>query len=250
MLTEKEIIRYLIEMGVKKGDLLMVHSSYRSLRRVEGGPQTIIDALLNVIGPEGTVLFPTFNFTSWSTQHYFDRLETPSEMGVITEVARLMPTARRTEHPFYSFAVIGPMQDAFMDCRAPSAMGEDSVFELFLAKNGLIISIGLDYNDSFTMIHHTEKMVGIDYRRDKEFGGIYMDEDRTPVLRKYSMFVRANRNITTKVNPALEHLFDQGIIHLKMWGNAEIKYARAQEFHQGLSTIVRSNPEYLHRRKR
>ena len=49
-------------MGVEEGDTLLVHSSYKSLGEVDGGPQTVIRALEAALGAEGTLIMPTFNF--------------------------------------------------------------------------------------------------------------------------------------------------------------------------------------------
>ena len=92
---------------MNKGGIIVVHTSYKSLGGVEGGAETVIDVMRELVGPKGTVLFPAFNFQSWTETHYFDVLETPSKMGMITELARLRPDAKRTPHPIYSFLRFG-----------------------------------------------------------------------------------------------------------------------------------------------
>lgn len=247
MIDKKEIKQVLgNNIGVKEGDVVMVHNSYKSIGGVEGGPKVLVDAILEVIGEEGTLLIPTFNFSAWSNEHYFDVLETPSQMGIVTELARLRPDSKRTEHPFYSFAVIGKKQSEYISSDALSALGENSVFEKFVADNGLIISIGLDYNDSFTLVHHVETMHGIDYRRNKDFGGIYMGRNRKPVLRNFQMFVRGRFDIQTKVNPAMDYLHNEGVIKDAKLGDADVKYCNAKPFYESLFPIVGSNPEFFH----
>ncbi|MEJ2564251.1 MAG: AAC(3) family N-acetyltransferase, partial [Anaerolineales bacterium] len=107
MLEFDDLIRGFEKMGISPGDTIMVHSSYKSLGGVNGGADTVIDALVESVGDKGTVLFPTFNFKSWVDTHYFDVRETASHMGVITEWARCREAAVRTPHPLYSFAVLG-----------------------------------------------------------------------------------------------------------------------------------------------
>ena len=50
-------------MGIKEGDALMVHSSLKSIGWVEGGADTVIDAILSVIGEEGVLFVPTLTAT-------------------------------------------------------------------------------------------------------------------------------------------------------------------------------------------
>jgi aminoglycoside 3-N-acetyltransferase len=99
MLTYKELLEGFRQVKVKQGETLVVHTSYKSLGGVEGGVDAVIDVMRELVGPKGTVMFPAFNFQSWTETHYFDVLETPSKMGMITEMARLRPGAQRTPHP-------------------------------------------------------------------------------------------------------------------------------------------------------
>ena len=53
------IVQGLRELGLREGDLMVVHSSLSSFGYVVGGPDTVIDALLETVGPRGTVIMPT-----------------------------------------------------------------------------------------------------------------------------------------------------------------------------------------------
>jgi aminoglycoside 3-N-acetyltransferase len=107
MYTKQRLIDDFRQIPLTTSRVIIVHSSYKSLGGVAGGAQTVIDALLEWVGPEGTVLFPTFNFQSWSETHYFDIEETHSQMGIIGELGRLRRESIRTPHPMYSFAALG-----------------------------------------------------------------------------------------------------------------------------------------------
>ena len=75
-------------LGLQPGDDVMVHSSYKSLGGVVGGPAAVVEALLEVVGPHGTLLLPTF--THSGTTH-FDPRTTPSRNGAITDVYLFVP---------------------------------------------------------------------------------------------------------------------------------------------------------------
>ena len=62
MLTRNTLVEKFRATGLKSGDILLVHSSYKSFGGVEGGPWSVVEALLEVLGAEGTLIMPTFNF--------------------------------------------------------------------------------------------------------------------------------------------------------------------------------------------
>lgn len=245
MLSKKDLLDGFGKIKIES-DTIVVHTSYKSLGGVEGGADTVIDVMQELMGKNGTVLFPAFNFQSWTETHYFDVLETPSKMGMITEMARLRPNAKRTPHPIYSFSALGARADEFSKTEDVEAYGPSSAFALFHKLNATIISIGLDFNNSFSMHHYIEYNVGCDYRRVKEFAGIYMGYDRVPQIKTYSMFVRLNDRVKTYIVPGMNELLHAGVIKEVQVGAAKVHYLTANEFFDNMSVIVREHPEKLH----
>jgi len=246
MLTRRELLQGFAQAPIRAGDTVMVHTSYRSLGGVEGGAEMVIDVLSELVGPSGTLLFPAFNFQSWTETHYFDILETPSKMGMITELARLRPGSLRTPHPIYSFSVIGPRAREFAGTEDREAYGPNSAFARFHKSNGTILSIGLDFNNTFSMHHYVEYNTGCDYRRVKEFSGVYVGYDREPRVKTYSMFVRRDERVKTYIVPGMEDLLAAGVIKEVRVGAAKVHSAGAKEFFDSMSVIVREHPEKLH----
>ncbi len=117
----------LTALGVKNGDMLLVHTKLSKLGWVPGGPQTIAETLVGCVGDEGLICVPTFSSqntdpANWQSppvpQDWHDEIRatmppfhpayTPTRsMGAINDVIRSMPTAVRNGHPFSSFAAIG-----------------------------------------------------------------------------------------------------------------------------------------------
>jgi len=246
MLNKKELLEGFRQTNVKQGETIIVHTSYKSLGGVVGGADTVIDVMRELVGPKGTVLFPAFNFQSWTETHYFDVLETPSMMGMITEVARTRPDAKRTPHPIYSFSVWGARAEEFSKTEDVEAYGPNSAFALFHKINGTIVSIGLDFNSSFSMHHYIEYNVGCDYRRIKEFSGTYVGYDRKPQIKTYTMFVRSHACVKTYIVPGMNDLLTAGIIKEVQVGAAKVHYMTANEFYDNMCVIVREHPEKLH----
>ena len=249
MHTYQQILDGFRQIPLTESRVVLVHSSYKSLGGVEGGADAVIDALLEWVGPEGTVLLPNFNFQSWTETHYFDVRETPSHMGIIGELARLRPDAVRTPHPIYSFAALGARRDEFAACNDVEAYGPNSVFAHFHRLNGLNVSIGLHWNSTFSMHHYIEYNVGCDYRRVKRFSGIYVGYDGEPRLTTYSMFVRRDQRVITDIVPGMDELFEAGVIKAVQVGDATVHYMSANDFFDNMAPIVREYPEKLHKIK-
>lgn len=245
MLTKKDLLDGFGKIKIES-DTIIVHTSYKSLGGVEGGADTVIDVMRELVGMNGTVMFPAFNFQSWTETHYFDVRETPSKMGMITEMARLRPDAKRTPHPIYSFSALGARADEFSKTDDVEAYGPNSAFALFHKINGTIVSIGLDFNSTFSMHHYIEYNVGCDYRRIKEFSGLYVGYDRKPQIKTYTMFVRNNAQVKTYINPGMDELLAAGIIKEIQVGAAKVHFATANDFYDNMSVIVREHPEKLH----
>lgn len=106
--TREALVAAIRSLGVRAGDLLQVHSSLSRLGYVEGGAEAVVDALLEVVGPEGTVMVPTFNH---GVVEVFDPAETPSRNGAVTEAFRKRPGVRRSLHPTHAYAAIGPQAE-------------------------------------------------------------------------------------------------------------------------------------------
>ena len=84
--TKADIKKALRELGLKGGDIVGVHSSLSSFGYVEGGADAVIDAILETVGPEGSVVFPTYS----NNRENLERTPEEIEMGV-TWKYRVLP---------------------------------------------------------------------------------------------------------------------------------------------------------------
>ena len=94
MSTGERLCVNLLALGVRRGGVLLVHSSLRALGMVPGGPSTIILGLLETLGEQGTLLMPALSYAQVTPQNpYFDQRCTPSNVGAIPEAFRAMGLA-------------------------------------------------------------------------------------------------------------------------------------------------------------
>jgi aminoglycoside 3-N-acetyltransferase len=234
---------------VEAGDTMLVHSSYKSFGPVDGGPQTVIRALelaLDTDG-DGTLIMPTFNF-DFNKGQAWDVRTTPSKMGVLTEIVRQDPRAKRVFHPFYSFAILGKHAEMLGSLRYKSAYERGSVFGKLRDLDGKIMVIGLSYNDSMTFFHHIEQMEGVDYRFLKQFTGQVTDANGTTYTDTFEMLVRdIDKGVLTMVDPMGNLMEEQGVIKSAQIGEAAVKLMKANEAYAFTAREMRRDPHLLYK---
>ncbi len=170
------IAEQLIELGVRPGEILLVHSSLSSLGWVCGGAVAVVQGLLDVLGPGGTLVVPAHSAdlsdpALWSRPPVpeewweairasipaYDPLTTRSRgVGVIPETVRTWPGARRSAHPHSSFAAVGPRAAEITEGHAPDCrLGERSPLARLEACGARVLLLGAGY-DSCTSFHLAE----------------------------------------------------------------------------------------------
>ena len=149
-------------LGVTAGQVLLVHASFRTLRPVEGGPEGVLAALLELLGPEGTLVMP-----SWTGQDdaVFDPRTTPAatDLGVLADAFWRLPGVRRSTHPF-AFAASGALAEEIVTgamTLPPHAPG--SPVDRVHARDGRVLLLGVGH-DANTTLHLAEMLADVPYR--------------------------------------------------------------------------------------
>jgi len=110
----EELARQFRALGIDPGDVLWVHSSLSSIGHVEGGPNTVVAALLDALGDQGNLVMPCFYnafvFRS-PDKPAFNRDTSPSQVGAVSEALRKWPGAVRSESPTHSVVALGPLKE-------------------------------------------------------------------------------------------------------------------------------------------
>jgi len=240
-----ELVLNFKELGVTRGDVLLVHSSYKSFGDVEGGPQTVIDALKWILSEEGTLIVPTFNYDFCDGEPY-DVKKTPSKMGIISELVRTDSNSKRSLDPVFSFAIFGKQRDYLANLRYEHSFGPNSIFAKLRELDAKIMIIGLTYNESVTFFHHIEETQGCDYRYFKEFRGKIIDYNGIEKEKKIVLFVRdikrGVKNDVDKMGMIMEY---EGIVKKKTIGNSKIKLMKANDVYQRTVDKMKENPHIL-----
>ena len=105
-LTKEVINEALTQFGIESDSILLVHSSLKALGRIEGGADTVIDALRETVS-DGTLVMPTLSQKNWETVFEDWSLDRPSDTGLITETFRLREGSLRSDNATHSVAASG-----------------------------------------------------------------------------------------------------------------------------------------------
>ncbi len=171
--TKAQIKDSLSNVELRRGDIVMVHTSLSSLGYVIGGAQTVIEALIETVGEEGTIMMPTQSWKNLDPEigvHWdadedewdiirqnwpaYDKKITPTNtMGAVAEMFRLWPGTLRSDHPARSVAAWGKYAKYLTENHDLSDIfGDSSPIGKLYELNGYVLLIGVDY-DKNTSIH-------------------------------------------------------------------------------------------------
>lgn len=167
-LTADDLIAAFGELGVRPGQQVLLHSSLSSLGHVNGGADTVIDALLEVLGPDGTLLVPTLTGHEGvgpDADVLFDVASTPAWTGTIPETLRKRPEAVRSLHPTHSVAAVGADAESLTtgheDTVSPCGIGSPYA-RLANRSSARILLLGVGH-ESNTTLHAVEELAAVPY---------------------------------------------------------------------------------------
>ncbi|MET7970262.1 AAC(3) family N-acetyltransferase [Micromonospora sp. NPDC005305] len=174
--TRASLAAQLRDLGVRTGGTVLVHASLRPLGFLCGGPEAVLLALRDVLGPAGTVVVPTHtpensDPAEWSNPPVpadwwpvirdgmpgFDPAVTPSRfMGALAELVRTWPGALRSDHPHVSFAALGPAAARIVaEHERADMLGEGSPLARLYDLDADVLLLGVDHGSN-TSLHLAE----------------------------------------------------------------------------------------------
>lgn len=173
LVLKRYILKALEAVGVRPGQTIMVHTSLSALGFVCGGAQVVIEALLEAVGKDGTLMMPTQSWKNldptagvhWQEPEEwwqairdnwpaYDKAITPTNtMGAVAEMFRKWPGALRSDHPARSVAALGKHAEYLtQDHDLSDIFGETSPAGKLYALDGYVLLIGVGY-DKNTSLH-------------------------------------------------------------------------------------------------
>lgn len=183
--TRRSLRTDLEAMGLEAGDAVLVHAALRKVGPILGGPDALVDALRDVIGPQGTILgYCDWNYDDRDLPDASLRPQVPPfdparsratrDNGFFPEMLRTTPGARRSANPGASCAALGGRADWFTaDHAFDYGYGPQSPFGKLVEADGKTLLLGAPL-DTMTLLHHAEHLADIPGKRVRRY--------ETPVL--------------------------------------------------------------------
>ena len=237
-LTKAEIANRLRAMGVDRAGVLLVHTSFRALRPVEGGPLGLIEAIRDVLGPTGTLAMPSF---SGSDDEPFDPTTTPAspDLGIIADTFWRLPGVLRSNH-CHAFAAIGPYAPVITGdpLPLPPHIPESPAGRVH-ALGGQVLLLGVGH-DADTMLHLAELIAGVSYSVSKH---CTVMQDGRPVRIDYEQ----NDHCCERFSLADAWLRARGQQSEGRIGRAYVRLARARDIVEAaVEQLTRDTDIFLH----
>jgi aminoglycoside 3-N-acetyltransferase len=233
-ITREQIIAAIRARGVRAGDLMIAHSSYKSLGSFEGGPEGVAIAMIDAVSPGGSVFIPTFNFGELA----FDPASTPSLTGAITETFRKLPGVVRSDHPTHSVSGFGPEAAEILQHHPPlNVFGVGTPLWKLWQRNAWVLLVGCDHRAN-SMIHVAEELAGVPYVKRTRVGRIIRDGGEVQIeVRRPGC--SENFNVVDQPMRAGDHVTDGTV------GSSRLMLMKSSDLVRVTAQLLRNDPAGL-----
>ena len=169
--TKEEFKNDLILLGLKSGDTVFMHSSFKSIGEIEDGASGLFSAILELLGDEGTLLLPAFSYDFVGYENpVFDRKNTRSCVGFLPEYFRTsVEGVVRSMHATHSISAKGKRAEELISAHEKdiTPVGENSPIIKLAKSGGKILLLGCSA-DHLTIMHGVEEMAEPPYLFDRK----------------------------------------------------------------------------------
>lgn len=255
--SKEQIVYDLRKLGLKYGDIILLHGSLSSIGYVEGGANTVIDALIQVVGPNGTLCMPCLSLPAHGSMVEtlqrgltFDSRSTPSTVGVIAETFRKRMDTLRSIHPTHSICAWGQKAKLITSGHenATNTFGPGTPWYKIMEEGGLILGLGIDFGP-VTFLHVFEDTVSefpLKVYSDMTFDARIIGKDGKEATLK----IRAHDPQTskTRINHEegkwirrflVEYLTGKGLLHVGYVGRAKCWVIKAKYLFEAQKELLK-----------
>ncbi len=143
--TAKELADEVARLGIKRGQVVIVHCAMNNFYNYRGTADELIDELLRILGPEGTLCMPAFPRNKYDNSREFDVRTEPTAAGLLAETFRKRPGVKRSLNQLHSVCAIGPKADYIVGEHhlSRTCFDEHSPFYKIYELGGISLSMGL-----------------------------------------------------------------------------------------------------------
>jgi aminoglycoside 3-N-acetyltransferase len=242
-ITKEQIVRDLRALGICEGDHVGASLSFRSIGQVRSGPEGFVDALIEAVGHDGTIMMPAYTklfrlpkVRSGTTDYVFDHRTSEATTGLIPETLRKHRGSLRSRHPTNSVAAFGSAAKDLTeghDEHAPAYMPYSRLAEI----GGKILCMGVGDN-LIAVRHEAQYLAGLLDVVPLKLGVKYRDD-----AGNVKIFIRKDKGGCTKRLPEMVPvLVEAGIVEVGRVGKARSLFMPAKEGLEAMTRMLREDP--------
>ncbi|MBU5595118.1 AAC(3) family N-acetyltransferase [Amphibacillus sp. MSJ-3] len=243
MYTKTDLKNDLKKLGINKFGTLLIHSSYKSIGDVEGGPDTVLDSFSEYM-KDGLLVLPTHTWAHINKEnpnYYVDKSET--NVGILTEMFRKREGVIRSWHPTHSVGALGRDAESFTtgDEKFDTPCARGSTWGKLLDRKAQIMLLGVTLTRN-TFIHGIEEWVDIPGRVSDEPEQLYtILQDGT----KISVPSRRHCGLSWSEHfwKVDDYLLELGAMHIGKFGDAEARICDTVKLTEVITTMLEVDPD-------
>jgi aminoglycoside 3-N-acetyltransferase len=258
----------LTKMGVVKGSLLIVHSSYASLESTGLSPNELINELLNLIGEDGTLAMPvirkykeepkrgkeylTYNMDN--IECVYNVQKSPVITGLLPYCLMKRKDSVTSRHPLNPMTAVGPLAREMMQNNSegekPSPHGPNSAWKFAFDHNALVVGLGIDLAHYVTITHVAEEAFPgwpvRDWYRERKFKIVDKDFETNIIVKErkpqWGTLYYADRNLKKRI-------LKENILHTEKIHGIDISLLESRTYINYLRSINQKGFPYIIPRK-
>ena len=165
--SSMDLINVMQDMGLKKGSIICIHCSMKEFYNFTDSAEEFINDILNVIGPDGTLMMPSFPSKKLINKpdYIFDKDKDPTGAGYLAETFRNFPNVKRSINVQHSVCAIGKYANYLIKDhhKCHDCWGEDSPWMRFCELGGITFNLGLPRSYMGTFHHCVESKLQYEY---------------------------------------------------------------------------------------
>ena len=168
VVTKSDVAKAYTAAGLKSGAVVMVHCAMKPIGKLENGPDTLLEPLIDIVGPKGTIIMPTFTwfrmpdvFTKPIIQE-----NSPIWTGKVPERFLQYPGVKRDRHPHWSHGYLGSLTDYFIKVNESElyGYGKDKTHYKIYEHGGSTMMVACEFS-SCSCMYPVHDIMEIPYRK-------------------------------------------------------------------------------------
>ncbi len=168
MITKIQLLAQLSQFNIPKGKPVIVHCSMRAVGKVEGGAQTLLDALIQRFTLDGGILcVPTHTWANFEDKKdiTLDYTQNKTCTGALSDVALVDRRAHRSKNPTHSIVAFGEKAKEFasLDDNVLTPCAIDGCYGKIIKDDGYVVLIGVGQEKN-TLLHAVEEILDVPKR--------------------------------------------------------------------------------------